>query len=251
MRSSLSIAILLMALAPVVVAQSASTVTLADVARQSRAHAGTAKHTWDDQNGDFGRSTEDSGTPCGAPLPSVQNGYVSSLVGKPIEDPELSKALMRWLEKHPDLDVMHPEDLAKVSFPHSAAQLQLNQQTAHAAAEHWFRETVAVMQSGQMDPNAAVSAIVGRPLNSTAEVMLAQAVQNEQQRRVRSDGSAEDKLQEAMNLYSICESRQQAQFEPEVDKLAKQEFQKRIAELAKSSGEPAKHNAGNEPTKGM
>src|SRR3954469_21422006 len=113
MRSPLSIAVLLFAMAPVVVAQNVNTASLADVARQSRAHTNTAKHSWDDQNSDFGRSTEDSGTPCGAPLPSVQNGYVSSLVGKSVEDPELSKALVRWLEKHPDLDVVRPEELAR------------------------------------------------------------------------------------------------------------------------------------------
>ena len=250
MRCSLSIAALLLALTPAVVAQSSGTVSLADVARQSREHAGSVKHSWDDQNGDFGRSTGDSGTPCGAPLPSVQNGYVSSLVGKPLGDPELGKALVRWLEKHPDLDVMNPEDLARTSFPHSGAQVQLNQETAHAAAEHWVSATVEGVQSGETDLNAAVSTIMGTPLKSNADVMLAQAVQTEQQRRVRSDGSPEDKLQEAVNLYSICESRRQAQFEPEIDKLAKQEFQKRIAQLVQNS-EAAKHNAGNEPAKGM
>ena len=249
MRSPLSIAVLLVAMAPVVVAQ--TNVSLADVARQSRTHAGTVKHTWDDQNGDFGRSTDDSETPCGAPLPSVQNGYVSSLLGKPIEDPALSKALVRWLEKHPDLDVMHPEDLARMSFPRSSSQALANQTTAHAAAEHWVRETIAVVQAGEMDPQAAMSAILSTPFKTNADSLLAQAVETEQQRRVRSDGSPADKLQEAVNLYSICESRRQAQFEPEVDKLAKQEFQKRISQLAQAGGEPPKQKPASEASKGM
>jgi hypothetical protein len=260
MRSPLSIAVLLLAVAPVLVAQNSNSVSLADVARQSRAHAGTVKHSWDDQDADFGRSTDDSETPCGAPLPSVQNGYVSSLVGKSVEDPELAKALTRWLEKHPDLDVLHPEDLARMTFPRSAAQTLANQTTAHAAAEHWFRETVAVVQAGEMDKQAAASAVLSTPLKSNADSMLAGAVQTEQERRVRSDGSPADKLQEAVNLYSICESRRQSQFEPEVDKLAKAEYQRRISQLAqaasepptqKVSDEPSRQKSGNDPAKGM
>ncbi|HVZ15509.1 MAG TPA: hypothetical protein VG897_00190 [Terriglobales bacterium] len=183
-------------------------------------------------------------------MPSLQNGYISSLLGKPIQDPELANALMRWLEKHPELDIFRPEDLARISFPLTASQAQENQEKAHAVAEQWYQQTAAGVQASNGDLTAATSAIMDAPLKSNAEVTLAQAVSIEQQRRVQSDGSTADRLKEAANLYSICESRRQMQFEPEVDKLAKQEFQKRISELAQTIGEPAKHNANNDTAKG-
>lgn len=250
MRSPLSIAVLLLAFAPLLVAQDTTSVSLADVARQSRAHAGAAAKSWDDQNSDFGRSTEDSGTPCGAPIAAVENGYVSTFVGKTVDDPELAKALVHWLNKHPDLDVIHPEDLAKTKFPLTPAQSQLNQSTARAAANHWLQETAGVAQSGTpTEVNSAVSTIMDTPLKSNAQSMLAQAVQAEQQRRVRSDGSAADKLQEAVNLYSICESRRQAQFEPDVDKTAKELFKKEFS--APANTEVTQQGAGYAPGHGL
>jgi len=233
MRSPLSITVLLLALAPLALAQDSSSVSLGDVARQTRAHAATPVKSWDDQNSDFGRSTEDSGTPCGAPIAGVQNGYISSFIGKSVDDPELSKSLVHWLDKHPDLDMIHPEDLAKTKFPITPAQQQMNQAAAKAAVDHWSQEAALVAQSGNAtDVNNAVIQIMDTPLKSNAEGMVAQAVQAEQQRRVRSDGSPADKLQEAVNLYSICESRRQAQFEPDVDKMAKAMFKKESESFA-------------------
>jgi len=248
MRFPITLTVLLSAVVSVVSAQSGSDASLADVARQSKAQKSTVKHVYDDQNSDFGRSTGDSGTPCGAPIASLDNGFVSTLVGKPVNDPDLAKALSRWLEKHPDLDVMHPEDVAKISFPNNSDQAKQNNSIAHAAAQHWLEESADMVRAGG-DPNAVLSQIVGNPLKSNAESMLAHAVIAEKQRRIRSDASDADKLEEAVNLYSICESRKQAQFEPEVDRLAKQEFQKLVTQLAAGNA-PAKQNP-NEPTKGM
>ena len=243
MRSPLSITVLLFAFASLVVAQDSTSVSLGDVARQTRAHAGTAAKSWDDQNSDFGRSTEDSGTPCGAPI-SAQNGYVSSFIGKTVDDPELSKSLVKWLDKHPDLDVIRPEDLAKIKFPLTVTQQQYNVGTAKAAADHWLRETAGVAQTGTpSELNTAVNEIMDTPLKSNAESLTAKAVDAEKERRVRSDGSAADKLQEAVNLYSICESRRQAQFEPDVDKMAKAIFKKQFEAAATAQAAPQGSNS--------
>jgi len=232
MRLTVSITVLLLGLAPVALAQDVNTVSLADVARQSRAHSGQAKKSWDDQNSDFGRSTEDSGTPCGATISEIPGGFVAGLIGQPVKDPNVAKALTRWLEKHPDLDLIHPEDLAKLNFPRTPAQATANQQEAHSLAQIWLGDaTVAANSGNQNDFDAAVGAAVNTPAKSNAGAVLAQAVDAEQQRRVRSDGSEADKVQEAVNMYSICEARRQQQFEGEIDKLAKQEFQKAVANV--------------------
>jgi hypothetical protein len=250
MRSPISIAVLLLAFAPAVMAQSTDSVSLGDVARQSRAHAVTPKKVFDDQNDDFGRA-DDNETPCGSPIASLPSGYVSSTLGKPIGDEQASKALLKWLDKHPDLDLLHPEDLARLSFPHSATQNKANQQVAAAAADRWLTELGSIAQEG--DPgqlSAAVDSIMSSNAVSNANSSLTQAVQAEQQRRVRSDGSSADKLQEATNLYSICESRRQVQFQDEVNKLAKDYFQKRVSQLAAAST-PAKQNPAATTGRGM
>ena len=230
MRLGLWVSVLLLGVAPAVVAQDLTNVSLADVARQSREHAGTAKKSWDDQNSDFGRSPEDSGTACGAPLASVQPGYVSGLLGQPVRDPDMAKALLHWLDKHPDLDVMHPEDIARITFPMTPGQSRANQAAANSVAERWISLTSDIAEKGnQSDMNGEISSLMSTPYKSGADALLARAVREEQQRRVRSDGSDADKMQEAVNLYSICENRRQAQFETDIDKLAKAEFQKRLA----------------------
>jgi len=248
MRSPISIAVLLLAFAPAIVAQNSDSASLGDVARQTRAHASTPKKVYDDQNEDFGRA-EDNDTPCGSPIAAIPSGYVSTTLGTSITDEQVSKALLKWLDKHPDLDLLHPEDLARLSFPRSAAQTKSNQQVASEAANRWLMEISSVAQEDPSRINAAVDSVMNSTAVSNANSTLAKAVQAEQQRRIRSDGSAADKLQEAANLYSICESRRQVQFQDEVDKLAKAYFQKRVSQLAASAA-PAKQN-GNEPQKGM
>jgi ATP-dependent Lon protease len=230
MRSPIWIAALLLAWVPVVAAQSSTPDNLADVARESRTRAASTKHVWNDQNGDYdGRTAEDASTPCGAPLQSFEAGYVSSLGGKVPTDDQDKKALLRWFEKHPELDVMHPEDIAKINFPRTAAQAQTNQSMANAAADQMVRQTSAATESGNPnDVNASISAAMSIPITTNASSTLATAVRNEQARRVRSDGSETDRIEEAVNLYSICESRRMVQFQDEVDRLAKQEFQKRL-----------------------
>ncbi len=248
MRLTVSITVLLLGLAPVALAQDLTTVSLADVAKQSRAHAGQAKKSWDDQNSDFGRSTEDTGTPCGASIPQIPNGFVAGLIGQPVKDPSIGKALTHWLEKHPDLDLMHPEDLAKLSFPRSMAQVEANQVAAHAKAENWVSQATTAANSGsQNEFDATVGAVMNAPAISNSAAVLAAAVDAEQLRRVRSDGSEADKVQEAVNLYAICESRRQQQFEGEIDKLAKQEFQKAVAQVQAK----ATQNAQNAPANGL
>lgn len=232
MRLTVSLTVLLLGLAPVALAQDVNTVSLGDIARQSRAHNGQAKKSWDDQNSDFGRSTEDSGTPCGATIAEMPSGFVPGLIGQSVKDPNVAKALMRWLEKHPDLDLVHPEDLAKLNFPRTPAQVEANQQSAHSIAQSWLGDaTVAANSGNQNDLDAAVGAAMNGNGKSNAGAVLAEAVDAEQQRRVRSDGSEGDKVQEAVNMYSICEARRQQQFEGEIDKLAKQEFQKAVSQV--------------------
>jgi len=228
MRSPFTLAALLLALASVSFAQNATPVSLADVARQSKAQKSTAKHVWDDQNSDFGRTGEDAMTPCGAPIASLESGYVSSLMGKAPTDEQVPKALLRWLEKHSDLDVMHPEDIAKVNFPRTPGQVQANQAMAKAAADELERQASPNSSGDAVD----ISAVMNTPIVTNAGSTLAAAVRNEQQRRVRSDGSPADKLEEAVNLYSICESRRVVQFQDEVDRLAKQDLQKRLSPAA-------------------
>lgn len=252
MRYTVSIAVLLLAFAPAVLAQDNTSESLGDVARQTRAHAGTPKKSWDDQNTDFGRA-EDTDTPCGAPIAGLPTGYVSAMLGRPMTDDDVNKMLVKWLDKHPDLDLLHPEDLARLNFPRSAAQTKANQQLASDAADQWLQQVSEVAQQGDVNQlNSAVKAVMGNTAVSNANSALVEAVRAEQQRRIRSDGSAADKLQEAVNLYSICESRRQVQFQQDVDKLAKDDFQKRLSQLAASNatGSPVKQN-GTEPQKGM
>lgn len=250
MRLTVSITVLLLGLASVAPAQDVNTVSLADVARQSRAHAGAPVKSWDDQNSDFGRSTEDTGTPCGATISEIPTGFVSGLVGQPVKDPNLAKALTRWLDKHPDLDLMHPDDLAKLNFPRTPVQAEANKEQAHAIAQQWLGQASVAGESGNSnDFDAAVGAVMNAPAKSNAGAVLAEAVDAEQQRRVRSDGSDADKVQEAVNLYAICEARRQQQFEGEIDRLAKQEFQKDVvqAQAAKANAQ----NAQNAPANGL
>ena len=256
MRLTVSITVLLLGLAPVALAQDMNTVSLADVARQTRAHTGTAVKSWDDQNGDFGRSTDES-TVCGAPLQEIPSGFVAGLIGQPVNDPNVAKLLTHWLSKHPDLDLMHPEDLAKLQFPRTPVQAESNQAAAHRIAQRWLADATAAADSG--NPNefdSAVGSVMNNPASSNSGAVLAEAVDAEQQRRVRSDGSETDKVQEAVNLYSICETRRQQEFEGEVNQLAKQEFQKAAAQIQARAVQNAQNgqnekNAQNLPTNGL
>jgi len=239
-RFSFSLAVLLFAFAPALIAQSSDGDSLGDVARQSRAHTSTPKKVYDDQNGDFGRA-EDRDTPCGAPIQMLPAGYVSSTLGSPIADEQVTKALLKWFDQHPDLDLVHPEDLARLTFPHTPVQAKTNQQLALDAADRWVAQLPSV--GPQTDPaqlSAAVDAVMNSVTVSNANTVLTKVVEAEKQRRIRSDGSPADKLQEATNLYSICESRRQVQFQEEVDKLAKQYFQRRVSQLVAASDPKAK-----------
>ena len=227
MRLTLAVTFLLFALVTISFAQTTTDVSLADAARQSKAHNGAAKHVYDDQNSDFGRSGEDAATPCGAPIPMLQSGYVSSLMGKTPDEELVSKALLKWLDKHLELDVMHPEDIAKINFPRTVSQAQLNRLMAIRAADQLEQEATAA-SSNPGDPAGALAALMSTPITTGAGSVMAAAVRSEQQRRFRSDGSQADRLAEAVNLYSICESRRIVQFEGEVDQLAKAEFKKRM-----------------------
>jgi hypothetical protein len=244
MRLTVSISVLLLGLAPVAWAQDTNTVSLADVARQTRAHAGTAVKSWDDQNSDFGRTTDES-TACGAPLPEIPSGFVAGLIGQPVNDPNLAKLLTHWLSKHPDLDLMHPDDLAKLQFPRTPVQVESNQAAAHRIAQRWLAQVSAAANSGSPNDFSAAAAALNNSEKSNDGAVLAAAVDAEQQRRVRSDGSEADKVQEAVNLYTICETRRHQEFEGEIDKLAKQELQKSVAELQVGAGQNAAENPQN------
>lgn len=242
MRFPLLFSGLLLLLAPALVAQSSDADSLGDVARQTRAHAGSAKRVYDNQNSDFGRSAEDGETPCGGPITGIPAGYVSSTLGQTITDDQLAKALLRWLAKHPDLDLLHPADVARLTFPHTAAQAKANQEAAIAEASQWMRQVSAPVAPNDADgvQSTDIAPVVPSASGSAStKAVLAKAVALEEQRRVRSDGSEADRLAEAANLYSICESRRQEQFQEEIDKVAKEYLQKGLVsntETASGSG---------------
>ncbi len=219
MRFLIKLTALFFAFVLTVPAQTASDVSVADAARQSKAHSSAAKRVYDDQNGEFGRSGEDTSTPCGATIASLESGSVSALMGKTPDDDDVAKTLVKWLDKHPELDVMHPEDIAKIEFPRSMGQSDGNKARAMAVATEFEKHLAA---------GADLKTLVMTPYSSGAESVILMAIRNEQQRRVQSDGSPEDRLKEAVNLYSICENRRIQQFDPEIDQMAKQELKNRL-----------------------
>jgi hypothetical protein len=217
------------------VAQSDST-SLGDVARQSRNHTATAKKVWNDESEDISTGTGDGGSPCGAPLTTVPIGSTSALLGKslPVDDP-IAKSLVKWLEKHPDLDSMAVDNLSKISFPRSPEQSKANAYMASQEVDRWVAETVAAKEDGPEKVNGVVTDIMNTRNSAAPSSVVATAVEKERDRRNRSDGSQADKISEAINLYTICENRRMAQMLDDVDALAKADFRKRIETAVKEA----------------
>jgi hypothetical protein len=239
MPSRILTALLLAALSAGAHAQSDST-SLGDVARQNRNHGttATAKHVWNDDSEESLRTGEDVSSPCGAPLPNIPVGSTTALLGKSVPaDDAVAKSLLKWMQKHPDLDAMSTDDLSKMHFARTPQQLDADHTMATQTVARWVDALNAAKESGTPEQTQTfVSELMSTKSSTQAAQTLEQAIRIEQERRVHSDGSPADKIQEAVNLYSICETRHLVQTLDDVDTLAKAEFRKRLAEAVKTAG---------------
>jgi hypothetical protein len=211
--------------------------SLGDVARQNREDKKSdAKLVLSDQQEDT-PSVEPADTSlCGPPIPLMQEMYASAMVGQetPPED-ELARELLGWLNQHPRLEEMDPEELAKSDEPHTDQQKQADKDLADKIAQSFTDEMVEYRKSHTDDE---VQERLAKLLNSPpspqrqADVM-ASAVRDEKRRRAAATGnspSEKERLDEAVNLYAICENKRLMASQGEVDKLTKAALRAKLSD---------------------
>ncbi len=129
MKNLLSVCMFLLVLFVVCTARAQETEpSLGDVARQGRAEKkADPKHVLSDEKETVPEEKPDTSL-CGPPVPLVQEMYASALTGHktPAED-DLAKALLEWMDLHPKLESMDPDDLAKTDEPRTDEQIKADQ----------------------------------------------------------------------------------------------------------------------------
>lgn len=226
--------------------------SLGDVARRSRSEkkGDSVVVVSDQKDADPPAATPSEDTSlCGAPLPIMQNVYVAALLGQntPPED-EMAKDLIVWLDAHPQLDKMDPEELAKADEPRSDLQEQSDRDLANKIAQSFTDEMVDYKKSHtEEEVQAKLAKLMSARLPARQADVLASAVRDEKRRRESATGASGEKerLEEAVNLYAICENKRLIASQGEVEKMSKAALQTKLQEAGFTLDPPA-----TEDTKG-
>src|SRR4051794_25984519 len=214
MKNCLSIAMFLLVLLVVCTARAQEAQpSLGDVARQNRAEKKAEPiHVLTDEKESTPVEPPDNSV-CGPPIPLMQVMYASAMLGQktPPED-EIAKELLGWLNQHPELEKMDPETLAKGTEPRTDRQIQADEDLSNKIAQSFTDEMVEYKKSHTEEE---VQEHLQKLLNSPpspqrqADVMTS-AVRDEKLRRTAAAGkpaAESDRLNEAVNLYAICENK--------------------------------------------
>jgi len=254
MKTWLSVVMFLLVLLVVCTARAQEPVSLGDVARQHRSEKSEkreeSKIVLTDQDHDQVTAPEISDTSlCGAPLPIMQSVYVSALTGQktPSED-EMAKELLAWLDAHPQLDKLDPEILAKSDEPRTEIQEQADQELANKIAQSFTDEMVEYKKNHTDDEvQQKLSALMSAKLPARQADVLESAVRDEKMRREPTNGTPSEKsrLEEAVNLYAICENKRLIVSQAEVEKMSKTALKSKLEEAGFTLEPPA-----TEETKG-
>lgn len=208
--------------------------SLADVARQSHVEKkADSKYTMTDQGPLPGRAPDDS--VCGEPIPIMQQVYVAALMGQtPPPDDELGTALLNWLDAHPNLETMDPEQLAEAEDPRTDQQVQSDQAFADQIAQSLADQMVEFRKSHtDSEVQNRLAKVISAPLPQREGDVLDSAVRDEKQRRQAAAGkaaSADDRLQEAVNLYAICENKRLIATQGELEKMTRAALRTKLTE---------------------
>jgi hypothetical protein len=211
--------------------------SLGDLARQSRAEKkADPKHVLSDQKDqDIGPEEAPDTSLCGPPIPLMQETYASALVGQktPPED-QLGKELLGWLDKHPELEKMAPDELAKGSEPRSESQIQADRDLAHKIAQSFTDEMVEFKKNHtDEEVQERLAKLISAKTPQRQADVLASAVRDEMQRRAAAEGkttSHDDRLNEAVNLYAICENKRLIASQGETEKMTKEALKAKLSE---------------------
>ena len=177
---------------------------------------------------------------CGEPLPIMQTTYAAAFAGQSQlqpSDEELSKALLDWLDHHPDLQQVNPRDLARAEEPRTEKQEQGDQELAEKIASMLTQEIVDFKptHSDEEVADRIAKALSAKAPPRQADALI-RAVRDEELRRAALKGEPTefDRVSEAINLYSICENKRLIVSQAEVE-------QKSIALLREKLGEAGFH----------
>lgn len=251
MKTWLSAAMFLLVLLVVCTARAQEPASLGDVARTYRAEKKQeSKVVVSDQEHDQPAvpQPEDSSV-CGAPLPIMQAVYVSALLGQktPPED-QMAAELLGWLTAHPDLDKMDPEQLARMDEPRTDAQAQADQDLANKIAQSFTDEMVEYKKNHtDEEVQEKLSKLMSAKLPTRQADVLDSAVRDEKRRRDALTGmpAEKDRLEEAVNLYAICENKRLITSQGEVEKLSKAALKSKLEEAGFTLEPAATDPTGN------
>jgi len=216
--------------------------SLGDVARQNRAEKPVEPKPvlTDEKESAPAESTEKSA--CGPPIPLMQLVYESALLGqKTPPEEEVAKELLDWLNQHPELEKMDPEQLAKGTEPRTERQVQGDQDLANKIAQSLADEMVEFKKSHtDEEVQDRVAKLMSATMPQRQADVLASAVRDEKQRRAAAAGkplAENDRLNEAVNLYAICENKRLIVSEGEVDRMSKEALKAKLNEAGFKVGE--------------
>ncbi len=227
---------LLVLLAVVMARAQEPEISLGEVARQNRAEKkAEAKVVVDDQEHDQEQAaTPEDDSLCGDPVPVMQEVYASALLNqKAPEEAKISEALLGWLADHPDLKKMDPSELAKADQPYTQKQAEADQQLADRIAQSFADEMVEFKKGHtEEETHDRLNKLLEAKSAQRQADVLDSAVRDEKQRRAAGEGKTQtekDRLEQAVNLYAICENKRLIASDNEVEKLTKAALKAKLA----------------------
>jgi hypothetical protein len=249
MKTWLSIVMFLLVLFAVCTARAQDSQSLGDVARKSRSEKKEeSKIVVSDQEHDQSAvPVSNDSSLCGAPLPIMQSVYVAALTGQktPPED-EMAKELMGWLNVHPDLQKMDPEKLAKTDEPRTDAQEQSDRDLANQISQS-FTDDMIEYKKNHTDEEVQdkLGKLMSAKLPARQADVLESAVRDEKRRRETetSPQNDKDRLEQAVNLYAICENKRLIVSQGEVEKMSKAALKSKLEEAGFTLEQPSTDEA--------
>ncbi len=252
MKTWLSIGMFLLVLFVVCTARAQQSESLGDVARKTRTEKKSeSKIVLTDQEHDQTAASQSSeASVCGEPLPIMQAVYISALTGqKTPPEEDMAKDLVAWLNAHPDLQKMDPEALAKAEEPRTESQEKADQELANKIAQSFTDEMVEYKKNHtDEEVQEKLGKLMSAQLPARQADVLQSAVRDEKRRReaAADPPSDKDRLEQAVNLYAICENKRLIVSQGEVEKMSKMALKSKLEEagftLEKPAAEEAKGN---------
>jgi hypothetical protein len=158
----------------------------------------------------------------------------------------MAKELVGWLDAHPDLQQMDPEVLAKSDEPRTEAQEKSDQELANKIAQSFTDEMVEFKKNHTDDEvREKLTALMSAKLPARQADVLESAVRDEKRRRetVAAEPSEKDRLEQAVNLYAICENKRLIVSQGEVEKMSKTALKAKLEEAGFTLEQPATEEA--------